>query len=200
MPKVSIITPARNEEKSIGGLIDRIKEAGIKEDYELVVVDDSDNNFTATKALAMNARVIEGRHKGLAQAVIDGIEGTDGEYVIVMDADLQHPPELLPKVVETLDQHDLVVVTKHSKDATDELSGWRKLQSNLAVFSAHMLIPAPVSDPMAGFFGVRRECLKGVELNAIGFKIGLEIFAKAKWVTHCEIPMSFAKREAGESK
>ncbi len=112
----------------------------------------------------------------------------------------QHPPELLPKVIEGLDQHDLVVVTKHSKEATDGLSLWRKVQSNLAVFSAHMFVPAPVSDPMAGYFGVRRECLEGVELNAIGFKIGLEIFAKAKWVSHCEIPMVFAEREAGESK
>lgn len=200
MPKVSIITPARNEEKNIGKLIDRIKNAGIKEDYEIVVVDDSDNNATATIALAMGARVIEGRHKGLAQAVVDGIADSDGEYIINLDSDCQHPPELLPKVIEGLDQHDLVVVTKHSKEANDELSLWRKLQSNLAVFSAHMLVPAPVSDPMAGFFGVRRECLEGVELNAIGFKIGLEIFAKAKWVTHCEIPMAFAKREDGESK
>ena len=200
MPKVSIITPARNEEKSIGKLIDRINNAGINADYEIVVVDDSDNNATATAALLKGARVIEGRHKGLAQAVVDGIANSDGEYIINLDSDLQHPPELLPKVIEGLDQHDLVVVTKHSKEANAELSLWRKLQSNLAVFSAHMLIPAPVSDPMAGYFGIRRECLEGVGLNAIGFKIGLEIFAKAKWVSHYELPMSFAKREDGVSK
>jgi len=198
--KVSLIIPTRNEEKNIVPLLDRMSKSMEGIEHEVVVVDDSDNNMTMALAIMNDARVVIGQHKGLAQAVIDGINETDSEYIIVCDSDLQHPPELLPEVVDKLERYDLVVVTKHGKGAKDKLSASRKLQSYLGVLAARKLIPAPVSDPMSGFFGIRRKCLEGVELEGIGFKIGLEIIVKAKWVSHYELPMEFAERQEGVSK
>lgn len=246
MPKISIIIPSRNEEKNINRLLLALiplKDKGF--DYEAVVVDDSDD-ATPVVAESLGAKVIVGRRLGLAQAVLDGIDASKSDYIIVMDADLQHPPKLLPQIIEQLSRHDLVIVTKHAKETIAELSWWRKLQSNLGVWASQVLIPVPVSDPMTGFFGMRRQCLEGIPrgeyykvdyekagklgvvepsnwdnmntnekgewyhqngvatkligLEAIGFKIGLELFTKAKWVSHGEIPMSFARREAGQSK
>jgi dolichol-phosphate mannosyltransferase len=306
MPSVNVIVPTKNEEANIQKLLSQILPYG----YEVIVVDDSDD-ATADIAISLGARVIKGRGLGLAQAVLDGIDATEGEYIIVMDSDLQHPSQMLPQIVKQLKFHDLVVMTKHTKEAMAELSWWRKLQSNLGVFTANFFIPAPVSDPMTGFFGIRRKCLDGIPrctgykidykklsklkkkdsnkwkelenskpknfgdiseleqgkwyyergyaietviyykveqekldklkvknpdewdnlekgkpanwngmdateqgewydkrgfaiklvgLEAIGFKIGLELFTKAKWVSHREIPISFMKREAGQSK
>ncbi|KKN79344.1 hypothetical protein LCGC14_0341260 [marine sediment metagenome] len=213
MLSISVIIPTRNEKNNIKKLLSQIMPYG----YEVIVVDDSDDN-TPEIARKSGANVIKGRGLGLAQAVLDGIDATDSDFIIVMDSDLQHPSSLLPQIVANLKRHDLVVVTKHTKEAMSELSWWRKLQSNLAVWAAHMIVPAPVSDPMTGYFGIRRKCLEGIPrgeytltdseglstkmigLEGIGFKIGLELFAKAKWVSHVELPMSFARREAGVSK
>lgn len=199
IPSVSLIIPTRNESGNLPELVRRIKVSLWGYDYRIVVVDDSDDN-TPQVAELLGCHVIYGRHLGLAQAVIDGIDGTESDYIILMDSDLQHPPELLPQVVGKLGRFDLVVVTKHGKGADDKLSVSRKLQSYLGVLAAKKLIPAPVSDPMSGFLGVRRKCLEGVELEGIGFKVGLEIIVKAKWVSHYELPMKFGERQAGTSK
>ncbi len=251
--RLSLVVGTKDEEENIARLLQGIwvsLEPYTPElKYEVVVVDDSTDK-TAEVAELMGAKVVKGRGLGLAQAVLDGIDVTDSDCIIVLDADGQHPISLLPRVIEQLNQHDLVVVTKHTKEATAEFSFWRKLQSNLAVGLTHILIPVPVSDPMTGFFGIRRKCLAEIPrgeyikvdydkvkesqddmeaslpddwetlgeksreewflqngyalklrgLEAIGFKIGLELFAKAKWVSHAEIPMAFLKREAGMSK
>lgn len=218
MASVSIIIPTRNERDNIAKLLQSLmflKDKGY--DYEAVVIDDSTDD-TALVASQNGARVILGRRKGLAQAVLDGIDATDSEFIIVMDADLQHPPYLVENIISALSKHDLVVASKHMKGASDGLSKGRRLQSNAAVALTQLLVPIPISDPMAGFFGIRRKCLDGIPrgeyfkkddsnndykmmgIEAIGFKIGLELFAKAKWVSHAEIPMNFKKREAGASK
>jgi len=200
MEKISIVIPSYNESHNLKkGVLDEVGKylESIEIPFEVIIVDDG-NDRTVDIARSLNTKVISGQRKGLAQAVIDGINNSNGEYIIVMDADLQHPPELLPKVIESLKIHDLVVMTKHSKGASANLSLWRKLQSNLGCFAAKMLVP--ISDPMAGFFGIRRKCLNGIELEAIGFKIGLEIFCKANWTSHTEIPIEFKSRIYGESK
>jgi glycosyltransferase involved in cell wall biosynthesis len=244
MPRISVIIPTRNESENIGRLLKELRYLEQSYDYEAVVVDDSSDN-TAEVARENGAKVIIGKRKGLANAVIDGIRGTESPFIIVMDADLQHPPSLVSKVIDNLNKHDLVVVTKHTKSASADMSSYRKLQSNLAVMFTQSLVPVPVSDPMAGFFGIRRKCIENIPfgnylkfdysqippevqkpvnwdlmddiekmqwcvlndftipmtgIEGIGFKIGLELFAKAKWVTHAEIPMQFQKREVGISK
>lgn len=244
MPTISVIIPTRNEEGNVAKLMSQLIDLNSNGcSFDVVFADDSTDN-TPVLAESLGARVVKGRGLGLAQAVLDGIDATDTDYIIVMDADLQHPPSLIPEIINQLHLHDLVVVTKHNKQSMDDLSINRKLQSILGVWAAQMLVPVPISDPMTGFFGIRRKCLEGIPragiyyqpsdkvvypndwesldqdtqqqwldkvgiatgtvklagIEAIGFKIGLELFAKAKWVSHSEIPMSFANREAGESK
>jgi glycosyltransferase involved in cell wall biosynthesis len=253
MLSVSIIIPTKNEEQNVKQLIKGIWDAlvpyKLELKYEIIVVDDSDDN-TALIAQSLGVKVIKGRGLGLAQAVLDGIDQTQSNAIIVMDADLQHPPSKLPELIKQLKYHDLVVMTKHTKESMADLNFYRKLLSNLGTWASHVLIPAPVSDPMTGFFGIRRKCLDGIPrgeyiqldtdkiikevailkenypedwdklddklqnewylqngyatkmigIEAIGFKIGLELFTKAKWVTHTEIPISFAKRVSGQSK
>ena len=196
MLNVDIVIPTKNEAGNIAELVRRIK-ASLNCNYEIIVVDDSIDE-TPELARKLRCNVVEGRGLGLAQAVIDGIQASLGDSVIVLDADLQHPPELLPEIVDKLKIHDLVVVSKHTDNSHSELSLWRKIQSNLGCYAAKMLVP--VSDPMTGYFGIRRECLDGVSLEGIGFKIGLEIFCKANWTSHCELPMQFARRNADVSK
>ncbi len=198
--QVSIIIPTRNESANIAELLRRIFASShlrTEFNYETIIVDDGDDD-TREKAKEFGATVVTGRRQGLAEAVIDGIKVSQSPNIIVMDGDLQHPPELLPQVVEGLKIHDLVVVTKHTKGSNADLSLWRKLQSELGCVAARLLVP--ISDPMTGFFGIRKECLDGIELDGIGFKIGLEIFCKANWTSHIEIPMNFNARKAGQSK
>lgn len=194
---VSIVIPTKNEEKNIGKLLQAIA-LNVTVPYEAIVVDDSNNNKTATVALANNATVLDGEKQCLAYAVKKGITRAKGQYIIVMDADLQHPPEMLSNIIEELKYHDLVVATKHTNRASAELNLWRKIQSQLGVIAARGLIP--ISDPMTGFFGIRKSCLDGIELETIGFKIGLEIFCKANWVSHSELPIEFRARVEGQSK
>jgi glycosyltransferase involved in cell wall biosynthesis len=251
MKLVDIIIPTKNEESNIDKLIQEINDNLAQNiyQYQITVVDDSSDK-TKEIAESLGVNVIQGRGLGLAQAVIDGITQTNGDAIVVMDADLQHPPSKLPELFEQLKYHDLVVMTKHTKESMADLSLWRKLLSNLGTWAAHVFIPVPVSDPMTGFFGIRRKCLDGIPygeyiklneekiekekeslsnmypdewdsmndndknqwylengyankiigLEGIGFKIGLELFTKAKWVSHVEIPIQFAKRNAGMSK
>lgn len=237
MLSVSICIPTRNERENIQVLIPEIIPYG----YEIIVVDDSDDD-TAEVAEKLGAKVVIGDRKGLAHAILKGIDTSERDAVIVMDADLQHPPEILPQAVEQLKYHDLVVMTKHTKEAMADFSMWRKLQSNLGTWAAHVLIPAPVSDPMTGFFGIRRKCLEDIPrgeylkyrddlpealddmpeelteeevqewyiskgyakrlvgIEPIGFKMGLELFTKAKWVSHAEVSIHFKNRQFGLSK
>lgn len=196
-PLTTIIIPSRNEEENIGILIDEIHQY-LNNSTDILVVDDSDNDLTLKEAIDHGAIGVKGKRNGLAGAVIYGIELAQGENIIVMDADLQHPPEILPRVIDELKIHDLVVVTKHAKGTKQDLTLMRKVYSQLGVWSARMLVP--ISDPMTGFFGFRKNIIDGIELNPIGFKIGLEIFCKGNWISHSEVPMHFRARNKGVSK
>ncbi len=113
-PFLSIIIPTRNESENIGSLIDGIVEAKIPVPYEMMVVDDSDDNATAVKALVMGAKVIRGQHKGLGQAIVDGIKGVHGNLILVMDADGSHPPSKIPEMVEACrDGYDMSIGSRY---------------------------------------------------------------------------------------
>jgi len=192
--KSVVIIPTFNESENIPELKRRLPK-----DIEVLIVDDSPDNETAEAARKAGFQVLKRTNrKGLSSAVIDGIKHTNADKIAVMDADLQHPPELIPQILRELDTHDLVVASKHMNGAYANMTRWRKLQSNLGCIAAKLL--TPISDPMTGFFGIRRECLEGVELDDTGFKIGLEIFCKTNWTSHSEIPLEFEERQRGVSK
>lgn len=209
-PQISIVVPTFREAKNIAELIHRI-DAALREDgltYEVIVVDDNSNDgiqdFCQTLKTQFPVTLIVRTHeRGLSSAVVTGLKAAQGEKLVVMDADLSHPPEFIPELAMTLEnsQNDFVIGSRYVKGGSTE-EGWgffRYLNSKLATWLAMPL--TSVNDPMAGFFALRRETFEAADqLNAIGYKIGLELLVKCNCRGVVEVPIHFANRKHGESK
>ncbi|TMK24846.1 MAG: glycosyltransferase, partial [Actinobacteria bacterium] len=120
--------------------------------------------------------------------------------LVVMDADLSHPPETVPALVKAIeDGADLAVGSRYIKGgATMDWPLRRRVVSRVACLIGNVFVP--VRDATSGFFALRRTAIDGVHLNAIGFKIGFEVIARAKTKTIVEVPYTFRDRELGASK
>jgi dolichol-phosphate mannosyltransferase len=172
-------------------------------------VDDDSRDGTAQTAAALapkypvRALVRKGK-RGLATAILDGLGYTKGDFVVVMDADLQHPPEVLPGLVKELDAgHDLVIASRYVEGGGCE--GWslsRRIISLGAITIAHVFLPGTrsCSDPMSGFFAFQRKVVEKAQLNPLGYKILLEIELMGHWESVAEVPFVFVTRTRGESK
>lgn len=161
-PVLSIITPTYNEAENIREFIERVVVAMKEVSYELIVVDDNSPDGTADIAEQLsskygNIKVLKRPNKlGLASAVRDGFNKTKADIIAIMDADLQHPPELLPKMLDEIKSGcEIVVASRYVEGGSVE--GWsvlRKIMSKGAIFLAHLLYPRTraVRDPISGFF------------------------------------------------
>jgi len=210
---VSVIIPTFNERENISTVITQcLKElpSGLF-DAEVIVVDDDSNDYTwqyPTRLFGHDPRVRVIRRqtadKGLARSVADGFEAASNEYCAVIDADLQHPPEKLSELFTALDDGaDIAIGSRHIDDGgIENWPLWRKVVSKGATLCARVALPSgrEVSDPMSGFFAVRRSVIEGVELDPQGYKILLEILGKGTYETVTEVPYVFQERERGESK
>ena len=202
---LSVIVPTYNEAGSLPPLVDRLAAAMAGREWELVVVDDGSPDGTADLAErlapARPVRVLRRAGKaGLASAVIAGMKEARGDILVVMDADLSHPPEVVPRLVDAIDAGaDLAVGSRYVHGgATMDWPLRRRIVSRVACYMGSALVP--VRDATSGFFAVRRRALDGVRLNAIGFKIGLEVIARARAALIVEVPYTFRDRELGASK
>ncbi len=137
---------------------------------------------------------------GLASAVIAGFSEAKGEALLVMDADLSHPPEVAPKLAHALDAGaDLAVGSRYvAGGATMDWPLRRRVVSRVACLMGNALVP--VRDSTSGFFAIRRSVIDGVRLNPIGFKIGFEVMARGRYRKAVEVPYTFRDRELGASK
>ena len=207
---LSVIVPTYNEAENVRELIERI-EASLKGlDFEVIVVDDSSPDGTAEIAEQLgkaygNVRVIKRPRKmGLASAVLEGMKVAKHEFVAVMDADLQHPPELLPKLLEKAGKgHDVVIASRYVEGGgVERWSFWRRLISRGATLLAHALLPKTrnVKDPLSGFFLFKKSVVEGVELNPIGYKLLLEVLVRERYESVAEVPYVFKARRRGRSK
>jgi dolichol-phosphate mannosyltransferase len=202
---ISVIVPTYNEAGSIPLLVERLAAALGERQWELVVVDDGSPDGTAEIAEKLAperpVRVVRRAAKaGLASAVIAGFAEGRGDVLVVMDADLSHPPEIVPELLRALDAGaDLAVGSRYVKGgATKDWPLRRRIVSRVACYMGNVLVP--VRDATSGFFAVRRAAIDGVHLNAIGFKIGLEVIARARAKRIAEVPYTFRDRELGASK
>jgi dolichol-phosphate mannosyltransferase len=202
---ISVIVPTYNEAGSLPPLVDRLTKAMAGHTWELVVVDDGSPDGTADVAARLSAEhpvwVVRRPGKaGLASAVITGFKEARGDVLVVMDADLSHPPETVPALVQAIDEGaDLAVGSRYvAGGATMDWPLRRRIVSRVACLLGNALVP--VRDATSGFFAVRRTALDGVRLNAIGFKIGLEVIARAKTNKIVEVAYTFRDRELGASK
>jgi len=181
------------------------------DDFELIVVDDSAGEETAERARAVQSelpvRVLrrEGK-RGLATAVVEGWKLARGDLLGVMDADLQHPPEVLTRLVDALQDPnvDVAVASRHVPGGgSPDWSLTRRVVSWLTAHFAACVLPwtlATVYDPMSGMFLMRAGTLSGVELRPLGYKILLEVLARGRWRSLVEVPYAFNPRREGSSK
>lgn len=207
MPSVSIIIPTRNEAGNIAPLLARIAHAVTVIDTEILFVDDGSTDATRTEIRcysgSLQVRLIcRDDTSGLATAVCAGAQAAQGEYLVVMDADLSHPPENIPDLLAPLQNktHDMVIGSRYIKrGATLEWPLARKAASRLATLPARLFTEA--RDPLSGFFSIRKEVFLAMQRQIAGFKIGLEILAAAgDWLRIAEIPIIFTDRKNGRSK
>jgi len=212
---LSVIVPSRNEADSVGALLAALEPALAAHRAEVIFVDDSDDDTPgrvaeqsrgATVPVRLVHRVQELRNGGLGGAVVDGLRRARGSWVCVMDADLQHPPAVVPLLLQAAeaDGRDLVVATRFRDGSSGRgLGALRKLVSRGSAAAARALFPRRlrgVSDPMSGFFLVRRSAVDPAALKPRGFKILLEILVRTSFGSIGEVPYVFAERHAGESK
>ena len=209
MKQFSIIIPTLNEADNILLLFDQISKAVKRSalDPEILVIDDGSTDGTrrlvADYRGDLNVRLIcRDSARGLAGAVVTGARQASHEHIVVMDADLSHPPEKIPALIEPLlaGTHDMVIGSRYvAGGGTPDWPIIRRLGSHLASIPARML--SSVRDPLAGFFSIGRERLINKPENLAGFKIALEILAEQKdSLRVVEIPISFRDRLCGSSK
>jgi dolichol-phosphate mannosyltransferase len=212
---LSIVIPTRNEVGNVDELVSRLERVMPGTAKQLVFVDDSDDATPAAveRANARSALDIRLVHRppgerngGLGGAVVEGLRVARAPWVCVMDADLQHPPEVIEELVaHALDQRrDLVVASRFCEDGSVGSFGpIRRAASRVSTKAAGVFFRGSlrgISDPMSGFFLVRREALDVDALHPQGFKILLEILVRTPGLRTGEVPFTFAERHAGDSK
>jgi dolichol-phosphate mannosyltransferase len=212
-PDITVIVPTYNERANVSTLVDAIRAALTDIDWNLLFVDDSiDGTDDLVRAFAADDNRIRLIHRttatdGLSGAVLEGFASSDGEYCCVIDGDLQHPPELIPALFDKAGHEDcdIVIASRYLPGAgTSGLDGpVRQLGSRVLKWLALALFPrrlAGVTDPLSGFFIVRRSILSGCRLRPIGYKILLEILVRCPFKRVGEVSYRFRPRRMGESK
>lgn len=210
----SLVIPTYNESKNVENivrLLSRLLDGVIPGDYELIVVDDNSPDLTWQVAQELTAefpqlRVIRREHeRGLSTAVIRGWQAARGEVLGVIDGDLQHPPEVLLKMLEAIDKGaDLATASRHVEGGG--VSSWsvtRRFLSRGAQLLGLIILPnvvGRVSDPMSGYFMVRRSAIAGPTMNPRGYKILLEVIGRGQIGEIAEVGYVFQERVEGESK
>jgi dolichol-phosphate mannosyltransferase len=207
---LSIIIPTLNEKENIEELIDKINKTLRNINYEIIFIDDGSKDRTIdeiNKFREKNKNIIlieRGERKGLGSAFIDGLKIAKGKYVVLMDADLQHPPELIEEMYEKIKDYDLIIASRYVEGGGIE--NWniiRKIISKGAIFLSHLLLPETkkVKDTISGYFIIRKELLENFNVaDPFEYKVLLDILVKVKPKRILEIPYIFKERKYGESK
>jgi dolichol-phosphate mannosyltransferase len=211
---VSVIVPTLNEAGNVGRLLDGLEKV-LPHDAEIIFIDDSTDETPEviereqsrrSLPIRMIHRSADERGDGLAGAVVRGFDVASAPWVCVMDADLQHPPELVPRLLERAEAGDvdIVVASRYRDDGSSGTFGvGRSLLSHASSLVARLCFSDSlrgVTDPMSGFFLVRRSSVDVGRLRPRGFKILLEILVRSRGLRVAEVPFTFGVRYAGESK
>ena len=212
-PELSLVIPTLNEADNIVPLLTEVREALDGITWEAIFVDDSrDGTETVIAREAGADPRIQLLHRtgaglSLATAVVEGMSRARGSYICVLDADLQHPPQRIPALLEEArrTRADIVIASRYVPGGSPGgLAGpLRRFYSVGLKTLSRALFPrrlARITDPLGGYFLIRRQILDGVELRPLGYKILLEVLVRAHWRTAREVPYSFRPRRYGSSK
>ncbi len=207
-PSLGVVVPTYQEVENIPHLVRRLallrEERGLE--MELLLMDDDSGDGSQELVRSLNLPwvqlVVRDRDRGLSRAVLDGLRRSGRDVLIVMDADLSHPPEKIPELVQALqDGADFAVGSRFVEGGStdDDWGILRWLNSRVATLLAMPL--TRLKDPMSGFFALRRSTFEaGRDFNPIGYKIGLELIIKCRCRRVVEIPIHFTDRRFGKSK
>ena len=205
---VSVIVPTYKEVENLPLLSERLDQVRQKHDLslELLIMDDDSQDGTEDLVSSIDkdwiTLVVRKEERGLSKAVLEGLRLARGDVLVVMDADLSHPPEKIPEMLVALEKGaDFVMgsryVTGGHTGASWGLFRW--LNSQVATMLARPF--TSVKDPMSGFFALPRTTFESArDLNPIGYKIGLELMVKCNLIRIEEVPIHFENRQFGESK
>jgi dolichol-phosphate mannosyltransferase len=213
--KLSVIIPTYNESQNIVRMLDSIAETlSPYHGAEIIVVDDNSPDGTADRAKT-HAKIISAKKKirvdiitrdaksGLSSAIVKGVQYAGGDFLVIMDSDFSHPPNVIPSIIRVLQNsnYDIVIASRYVKGGS--IIGWpfkRRLVSKGATKIARYGLGIEVKDPVSGFFAFRRDIINDIKFDAIGYKMLLEILVKTKGARVKEIPYTFTNRRIGTSK
>jgi dolichol-phosphate mannosyltransferase len=211
---LSLVIPTYKERdniKNVVSILSQLLDESIPGNYELIVVDDDspDRTWEIAQSLTQEypqLRVMRRQQeRGLSSAVIRGWQAATGNVLGVIDGDLQHPPEVLMQLLRSVEQGaDLAVASRHVEGGG--VSSWsviRRFLSRGAQLLGLVILPGVlgrVSDPMSGYFMVRRSAIANAKLNPVGYKILLEVIGRGKVDQVAEVGYVFCERKEGESK
>ena len=210
---VSIVVPTLNEAANVvplcAGLEQALHAAG-HESYEILFVDGQSSDDTAANVgrliSASGGRVrllVREKRNSLSAAVIDGFAHTTGGEIVVMDADLQHPPDVVPRLLAALsDGADIAVASRYVAGGDSRLGWFRDLFSRTCTRLVRACLGSrfAISDPLSGFFALRRGVIADRALTGSGFKILMEVLACGDYRDVREVPYRFELRTRGQSK
>jgi len=210
---LSVVVPTFNERANIPVLVERVAAALDGEAWQIIVVDDDSPDGTAEAVKAIAARdprvqcLRRIKRRGLAGAVIEGVLASAAPYVAVIDGDLQHDETLLPTMLETLrsGRAELVVASRYVGESApvEALGPVRRMGSQVANGLGRIVLRQELSDPVSGFFMIRRDLVEDVapRLTTVGFKVLFDIIASQdRALSIVELPYVFRERVAGGSK
>jgi len=208
MPSLSIVIPTYNEGVNATRIAAFISSALRDYDYEIIYVDDSDDlsSRDILRKLCVDDKrrcILRTENTGLATAVAVGMQQASGDYIIVMDADGQHPARVITDMVRAaVAGNDIVIPSRYVPGGSDSgLKGNRGLMSFVARSLGRRALKGirQLTDPTSGFFLVKKSVIKGVALDPVGWKILIEVLEKGKYSKVQEIPYNFAERVYGAS-
>jgi dolichol-phosphate mannosyltransferase len=206
---ISIVIPTYNERDNIIPLVERLSRTLASHDYEILLVDDNSKDGTIDIAANLSEKypvkiMVRTKERGLATAVLHGFRYAQGDIIGVMDADLQHPPEINADLLKALEKEaDIAIASRYVPGGGCPNWGLiRRIISKGALSIAHMLLPSTrkVKDPMSGFFMFKRENMGNTDFKPIGYKILLEMLVMGNFKNIVEVPFMFEDRSTGASK
>jgi len=214
-PQISIIVPTYNESQNVIDVLKSIHN-NIPRGFstETIIVDDNSPDGTGqivdeyisglVRFTENTIKIIHRKAKnGLASAILNGIQNAKADTIVVMDSDFSHPPQIIPKLVSAIKQYkyDIAIASRYTKGGN--VKGWsfrRRIISKVATIIAKKSLGIKSKDPMSGFFAFKKNLIKGLSFDGIGYKVLLEILVKTKDVKIKEIPYTFHDRKLGSSK